>query len=106
MKKKITLYNLSGLIAFGNYISQVRGGQNISKGDLASRLGVEEKEISLIEDGKYFVDFNDAKKIARALDINPKAIAGFYGEKVVLTEEEWKVLTREAPKGASLIRED
>ena len=106
MKRKITSYSKRALIAFGRYISEVRVAEKLSQKDLASKLNIDEGKISLIEAGECFVDFNDAKTIARALDINPRAIAGFYGKKVILTKKEKQVLKKDAPKGAYLPRTD
>lgn len=64
-KERIEKYKKAGLVLRG-----IRYRENISQRELAKRSGVNQNEISKIENGKRAVGEKVAKKLAEALHIN------------------------------------
>lgn len=63
-------------VLFGNCLKSLRNKKNLTQTQLSEKLGISQKHLSVIENGKQFPSSSLISRIARTLEVKPYELFG------------------------------
>jgi transcriptional regulator with XRE-family HTH domain len=88
--------------AIGSHLRRLRKERGLTQAELARQIGIQQSDLSRMEQGAYRVSLDNLFKILAVFDLD---LADFFGEKKPQAEKEHLPLSREDMKVLHLMRE-
>ena len=90
------------VVAVGSRLRQLRKERNLTQAELARQIGIQQSDLSRMEQGEYRVSLDNLFKILAIFDLD---LADFFGDGSKVSEQVRQPLSRADMKTLHLLRE-